>query len=450
MKYYKGKNLLFAGFCTILFGALPFSAPMLPVASANPLVPGSPQQQTIALVGATVHPVSQPSISDGTVLFKQGKIIAVGSDIKIPNDAQVIDVAGQHIYPGLFDAYTDLGLVEIAAVRATRDSSEVGQINPNVRALVAVNPDSELIPVARSGGVLFALAAPQRGLLAGTSAVVQLDGWTYEDMSLRGDAALHIAWPRSIPVTSWWDQSPPKAQLAARDKKRHEIRQAMDDARRYLLAQEAQDEIPPKFDARWESLIPVLQGKRPVVIQADEVQQIRDAIAFADHYKLRLIVLGGYDAPLCAEMLRTRDIPVIVSGVHRLPEHRHEAYDAPFTLPRRLADAKVRFCIASDQGGSNVRNLPYHAGTAAAYGLDDEEALKAITLYPAQILGVADEIGSLEPGKRASLIVCDGDILEATTRITSAFLNGSTVDLNDRHKQLWKKYQEKYRRLGGE
>ncbi len=427
-----------------MFGMLLICAPN--TLFANPLVPGSPQTTPIALVGGTVHPVSKPSISQGTVLFENGRITSVGSDLQLPAGTRVVDTTGQHVYPGLFDAYTDLGLVEIGAVRATRDSAEVGSINPNVRALVAVNPDSELIPVARSGGILFALTAPQRGLLSGTSAVIQLDGWTYEDMQLKGDAALHIQWPRTVPVSSWWDQTPPTAQVAARDRQRREIREAMDAAQRYRLAKDPKSTTPPPLDARWESLLPVLEGARPVVIHADEVQQIRDAIAFADHYQLKLIILGGYDAPQCAEMLRTRDIPVIIAGVHRLPERRHEAYDAPFTLAKRLADAKVRFCIAGNQDGSNVRNLPYHAATASAYGLTDDQALKSITLFPAQVFGVADQIGSIEPGKRASLIVVEGDLLEATSKITAAYLNGSLVDLNDRHKQLWSKYQEKYRR----
>ncbi|MEQ8788069.1 MAG: amidohydrolase family protein [Pirellulaceae bacterium] len=414
--------------------------------SAAPEVPGKPQTRPVALIGATVHPVSGPAIENGVLVFDRGEIVAVGNaKTKIPENAERLDLQGKHVYPGLFDAYTNMGLVEINAVRATRDEAETGRINPNASARVAVNPDSELIPVTRSNGVLLTLTAPSGSLLAGRSSVLQLDGWTYEDMTLQSDVALHIVWPRMSAVA---DAAKKGAQQGnSRDKAVEQLRQAFDDARAYRLARQADEDYP--LDARWESMLPVLDGALPLLVVADESQQIQAAVAFAEQQKCRMILYGGYDAPRQAELLKQHDVPVIVGGVYRLPERRDDAYDAAYTVPQRLQAAGVKFCIsgAGRFGASNVRNLPYHAATAAAYGLSEEDALKSITLYPAEILGVADRVGSLEVGKQATLIVTDGDPLETPTQTEAAFIQGRRVELLDRHKRLWRKYQEKYRRL---
>jgi imidazolonepropionase-like amidohydrolase len=424
---------------------------------ATPEVPGAPQQRPIALVGGTVHPVSGPAIENATLLFQDGKIVAVGRDVAVPADAERVDIAGKHVYPGLIDANTQLGLVEIPSVRGSRDQAETGEINPNVKAQVAFNPDSELIPVGRSGGVLTVLTVPSGGLITGLSACMQLDGWTWEDMCLKPDVGLHINWPRMAPVEAAIvepGESPPGRD---RDKALKTIRRAVADARAYLVAKRAKASggaSAPEFDIRWEAMIPVLEKKIPVFIDAEDIQQIQSAVAFAEQERLRLVIVGGYDAPECIDLLKKNAVPVVVGGVHRLPRRRMDAYDAPFTVPARLHAAGVPFCIAGVIGGasgslpSNLRNLPYHAGTAAAHGLPAEEALKAITLYPAQILGVADRVGSLDVGKDATLIVTSGDPLEIPTQVTAAFVQGRTVQLTDRHKRLWEKYKEKYRRQG--
>jgi imidazolonepropionase-like amidohydrolase len=429
--------------CCLFVGAVALCCSVL---TAAPEIPGEPQKRPIVLLGATIHPVSGPAIENGVLLFDKGRITAVGdAKTEIPDDAERIELAGKHVYPGLFDAYTNMGLVEINAVRATRDQAETGQINPNVRAQVAVNPDSELIPVTRSNGVLLTLTAPGGSLLAGRSAVLQLDGWTYEDMTLQKDVALHVNWPRMAAVADAAKKGPQQGNT--RDKALEKLHAAFDDARAYRRAREADDDYP--IDARWEAMLPVLDGRLPLIVAADESQQIQAAVAFADQQKCRLILYGGYDAPRHAELLKKHDVPVIVGGVYRLPEHRQDDYDASYTVPQRLHEAGVKFCIsgAGRFGASNVRNLPYHAATAAAYGLPQDEALKSITLYPAQILGVADRVGSLEVGKDATLIITDGDPLETPTQTEAAFIQGRKVELSDRHKRLWKKYQEKYRRL---
>ncbi len=420
------------------------SAPLL----AAPEIPGKPQERPIALVGGTVHPVSGPAIENGTVLFEKGKLTAVGKESALPAGTEQFDVKGKHVYPGLIDSYTTLGLVEIDAVRATKDQAESGTINPNAKAQVAFNPDSELIPVARSNGVLSVLSVPQGGLMSGSSSVMQLDGWTWEDMTVRPVAGVHLRWPRTTPVREFLASDPETPDQKRRDTAIESIRQAFADARAYLTAKKAASlGKPPQFDARWEALIPVIEGQTPLVVDADDIQQIQACVAWAAKEKLKIILWGGYDALHCAELLKKHDVPVIVAGVHRLPARPGEPYDHPFTLARRLQDAGIRYCISSSGDAWAVRNLPYHAATAAAYGVTPEEALKSITLYPAQILGVADRLGSLETGKDATLFVADGDILEIPTQVQRAYIQGRQVDLSDRHKRLYEKYQEKYRRI---
>jgi imidazolonepropionase-like amidohydrolase len=434
--------------CTFRICLLFFASATLSLtALASPEIPGAPQTRPIALIGGTVHPISGPPIREGTVLFDKGRIVSVGKNVELPPGTKLIHASGLHVYPGLFDAYSNMGLVEINAVRATRDGEETGTLNPNVKAQVAVNPDSELIPVTRSNGVLLCLTAPSGGLISGRSSVLQLDGWTYEDMTLLPDAGMHIDWPRMAPVSDWWVEQSAKEQLAERDKALESLRQAFEDARRYLAAREARPDDPP--DARWEALRDVLAGELPLIVAADDRQQIQAAVAFAAREKVRLILYGGYDAPLCAALLKRHRVPVIVGGVYRLPQRRDDAFDAAYTLPKRLHEAGIPFCIsgAGRFGASNVRNLPYHAATAAAYGLPVDEALKAVTLYPARILGVEQRVGSLEREKDATLIVTTGNPLETASQVEMAFIQGREVDLSDRHKRLWRKYQEKYRRM---
>jgi imidazolonepropionase-like amidohydrolase len=414
-------------------------------ALAHPGVPGAPQKRPVALANATIHPVSGPVIEKGTLVFDSGKITAIGNGITPPAGAEVIDLTGKHVYPGLFDAVTDLGLVEINSIRATIDGQEQGQLNPNVRAIVAVNPDSEVIPVTRSNGVLLTLAAPYGGLMSGRSGVIQLEGWTWEEMTIKSDVGLHIQWPSYLSGgrrgrSEAEETSTPRGSQAV-----EQLRQALADARAYGAARKVDPSTPR--DARWESLQDVLDGKLPVMIHADEVKQITAAVAFAEREKLRLVIVGGYDAPQCIDLLKKHNVPVIVGGTYRLPRRRGDAYDAAYSLPAELHKANLKFCISTHGrfGASNVRNLPYHAEVAVGFGLPADEALKAITLFPAQILGVDDRVGSLAIGKDATLFVADGDPLNTATQIVSAWIGGRKVDLNDRHKTLFHKYEEKYK-----
>jgi imidazolonepropionase-like amidohydrolase len=410
---------------------------------ANPQVPGAPQKKPVALTNATIHPVSGPVIEKGTLVFEGGKITAIAANAVVPDDAEKIDLGGKHVYPGLFESLNDVGLIEINSIRATIDAQETGQLNPNVRAVVAINPDSEIIPVTRSNGILLSLAAPYGGLMSGRSAVIQHDGWTWEDMTIKGDVALHIQWPQSAGGRR--GRSGAEETSAAPDRGVEAIRQALTDARAYLKARNADSKFPR--DARWESLDDVLAGKLPVIVHADDIRQINAAVAFAEREGLKLIIAGGYDAPRCADLLKKKNIPVIVAGTYRLPRRRSDGYDTAYAVPGELAKAGIKYCISARGrfGANQVRNLPYHAAAAVGFGLSADEALKAITLYPAQIFGVANRVGSLEQGKDATLFVCDGDPLNTPTQITAAWIGGRKVDLNDRHKTLYHKYEEKYR-----
>ena len=428
----------------VLLSALLLASP----ASASDQIPGTPQDRPIAIVGATIHPVSSESLPGGTILFDRGRIVAVGTSVEIPGDALVIRAEGRHVYPGLISADTQIGLLEIQAVRATDDRQEVGRINPNVRAETAFNPESEMIPVTRANGIMVAVAAPAGPLIRGMSAAMLMDGWTWEEMTLRAPLALNIDWPSMATPASGTAPEAARRMLAERDSALRELTEAFERARTYRKARAAgapAGVAAHEIDARWEAMIPVLEGRVPVVVWADEVREIQAAIRWAEQENLRLIIGGGQDAWRVADLLRTHDIPVLVGGVYRLPQRRFSPYDEPFTLPAKLYEAGVRFAIATGDGFYAERNLPYHAGTAAAYGLPHDEALRSITLSAAEILGIADRVGSLEPGKDATLIVTDGDPLEIPTSVERAFIQGRTVDLTSRHTQLRDKYRERYR-----
>lgn len=418
--------------------------------SASDQVPAPKQDHPIALVGGTIHTVSGATIENGTVLFIDGKITALGRKVELPEGTVSVPIQGKHVYPGLIGAHTTLGLVEIGAVRASRDYAEVGDIKPNVRAEVAINPDSELIPVTRANGITLALSCPTGGAISGTSALIMLDGWTWEAMTLKAPVGLHVNWPRMGVRRSRWETRSEKEQLKERDERIQMIRNAFAEARAYLKAKDAEVQKGVPYhdtDLRWEAMIPMLKKEAPVFIHANDIRQIQAAIDWAIEEDINIILVGGADAWRVTDLLKTKNIPVIIDAVHNTPMRRWEAYDTPFTNALKLHKSGVAFCIAYSHA-ANARNLPYNAATAAAYGLPKEEALKSITLYPAQILGVADRVGSLEVGKDATLIVTNGDPLEITTQVEREFIQGRDIDLTSRHTQLYKKYKTKYQRLG--
>jgi len=421
------------------------------VARGSDSVPGGPQTRPVAIVGGTVHTVSGGVIEGGVVVFDKGKITVVGKGEAVAAGTEVIDAKGKHVYPGLMDACTDLGLTEIESIRATRDAAETGSVNPNVRAERAVNPDSEQIPVARANGVLLTVTAPEGGTVSGMSACLRMDGWTWEQMLVKGATGMHMNWPNvsrpggAGPARRGGGGGGAGPEVAADADPLRGVRKLIADSRAYAAARAADPAFPN--DSRWEAMVPVVEGKVPVVVNADGAEAIASAVAFAQKEKLKLVIVGGYEAERVAALLKEHGVAVVISGVHRNPNRRMEAYDAPFTLAARLRDAGVVFAISSNRAAAFSRNLPYHAATAAAFGLTKDEAIRAITLSPAEIFGVADLVGSLAAGKEATLFIADGDILETPTQVVAAWTQGRRVDLTSRHTRLWKKYETKYEQL---
>jgi len=410
-----------------------------------------PQEMPIAITNAVIHPVSGPPIARGYVLFDKGLITEVGP----MDDGRVfiatvrqIDATGKHVYPGMISPYTQLGLAEIAAVRASRDSNEAGDISPEAVAASAVNPDSTLLPVTRSNGVLCAGVFPAGGSIPGRASVIQLEGWTPEQLTIKRDAGLVVSWPLMRTITAlWMDKSAEEQERDIRSRTRA-IRDAFTTARSYLAARKADPASLP-VDLRWEAFAgtfgPDAKTRTPVFIEANEYDQITAALAFAQEFGLRIVIIGGNDAPLAAAELKRLDIPVICNSTHRVPRRDDSAYDEAYTLPARLAKAGIRFALASGEETPHERNLPYVAAMAVAHGLDESLAIRSITLSAAEILGVDAFIGSLAPGKHATLIITDGPAMEITTNTTAAFIQGMEIDLRNKQSALAEKYIEKYK-----
>jgi len=407
------------------------------------------QDAPLVLRGGRVVTVSDGVIEGGTVVVVNGRIAAVGRDLPVPPGAAVVDVTGKWVYPGLVDALTSLALTEIGSVRGSVDTTEVGEVNPNAKAWVALNPHSELIPVARAGGVTAALSSPGGGLVSGQSAVIRLAGTTPAEMTLRPGAALHVVHPDGRAASGEAAERERKT-LAEREKEKREsqakalerLRNLLEEARAYsaaIAAAAAGRMEKPKPDAVLEALGPAARGEQPVVWRADAADEIRAAVAFAEAQRLKLVLAGGLEAWRVADLLKQRDVPVLIK-VLRLPRKRSDPYDAAFANAAILSRAGVRFALVTDDE-ANSRNLPNEAAMAHAFGLPREAALRAITLAPAEILGLEARIGSIEAGKDADLLVASGDILDHRTRVEAVYVAGAPQSLETRHTRLWDRFR---------
>jgi len=408
----------------------------------------APQQRTIAIGSATVHPVSGPAIENGVVVFKKGRIIWIGkaTDAKVVFDGEalLIDAKGKHVYPGFISPYSQLGLSEIGAVRASRDFTEVGEFTPEVRAAVAVNPDSTLLPVTRANGVLLFATFPRGGLLPGRASVMRMDGWTWEDMAVRADAGLVVRWPGQARRRRR-RQDPERDAPGRAEKAMLRLGEVFGRARAYHRAKEGGQAL--RTDIRFDAMGPALRGERPVFFLANSYDQIVGAVHFAARHRLEAVIVGGRDAILCADLLEKHSVGVIVTGLHRFPVRSDSDFDEAYKLPAALEAAGIAWCLASSERIANERNLPYTAARAVAYGLKRDAALRALTLASARLLGVDKDYGSLEAGKSATLFICDGDPLEVTTNVERAFIDGREIDLTSKQTKLAEKYREKYRQL---
>lgn len=411
-------------------------------------VPAKKQEKPIALIGGTIHTVTNGTIENGTIVFDNGKITQVGKNVVIPAGAEKIDVTGKHVYPGLINAASTAGLQEIESIRATVDTRETGSINPNVRTEIAVNPESEIIPTIRANGITLSHLIPSGGLIAGRTSVIMMDGWTNEEMTLYAPAGMYVNWPSMSVSRSPYVRLSEEEQTKNILKNLSDLRSAFDDARAYLQAKKSDPSNHPT-DVRWEAMAGVFAKEIPLIVKADDIRQIRSAVLFAKEHDIRLIIHGGRDAWTVTSLLKENNVPVIVGPIFDLPAKRWDGYDSPFTPPKKLYDAGIPFAI-SGEGLETMgeRSLGFQAATAAAYGLPREEALRSVTISAARILGIEQSAGSLELGKDATIIVTTGDPLEILTNVEMEYIQGKKTDLRSRHTQLWKKYEEKYRQLG--
>jgi imidazolonepropionase-like amidohydrolase len=405
-----------------------------------------PARGTFAIRNARIVTVSGPDIENGTVVIRDGKIEAVGANVSVPGGAQTIDGRGLSVYPGMIDAGTNMGLVEVPqGANGTVDTSEVGELNPNAMAIIAVNPHSAHIAVTRVEGITTTLTAPTGGLISGQAALINLLGTAPKEMAVVPQVALVINYPRiGGGGGGFGGFQQPAANLSetltANERQLDQIRKQLRDAEAYGRSQDAyaKDKSLPRPDQNvvLAALVPYVRGEQPVIFRADREAEIRGALKFAEEMKLKPIILGGNDAWKVASLLKEKNVPVILTGILSLPGREDDAYDALYEQPAKLQQAGVRFCISTGDAGAEVRNLAQYAGMAAAYGLSKADAVKSVTLYPAQIMNVADRLGTIEIGKMANLVITDGDLLEIRSRIRYLFIDGRPVALTSRHTEL--------------
>jgi imidazolonepropionase-like amidohydrolase len=403
---------------------------------------------------ARIITVSGAEIENGTIVIRDGKIAAVGTDAGVSTaGAREIDARGLTVYPGMIDAGTSIGLMEIGSgAPGTVDLAEVGDMNPNAQAIVAVNPHTAHINVTRVNGVTSVVTMPTGGIISGQAAVINLDGTTPLEMAVVPSAALVINFPR-ISTTSFDALFNPvqgnlNEAVTARDRQLDQLRKMLRDAEAYGKAHDAYERdrtLPrPERNVTLASLVPFVRNEHPVLIRADRETEIRAAIRFAEEMRLqRPIILGGNDTWKAAALLKEKNVPVILTGVLDLPSREDDFYDTLYANAAKLQEAGVRFCISTGNTSANVRDLPFHAGMAAAFGLPRAEALKAVTLYPAQIMNVADRLGSIETGKLANLVITDGDMLDARTHVRYLFINGREIPLTSRHTELYEQFRNR-------
>jgi imidazolonepropionase-like amidohydrolase len=401
----------------------------------------------ILLRNVTVHNPGEPAvISD--VRIAKAKIDAIGREMA-ETGATVFDAKGLHLFPGLIDAGTQVGLTEIGSAKETHDFSEGGDFQPDLRAAVAVNPESELIPVTRANGVTTVVVRPIGSVIGGQAGLINLAGWVPKEMAVVEQLALHIEFPSESPVFRMDPSVAGMGRAVARKQREEKVKKLKElfaEAKRYDAGRKANPDGP--IVPRLEAMLPYLHGDKPVIISAERKPEIVDALKLADDLKLKIILSGATDAWKVADELKKRDVPVIVGPVMSLPVEKDDPYDAPYANAAKLHKAGVRFCIRST-GSSNARNLPYEAAMAASYGLPPDEALKAITVYPAQILGVADQLGSIETGKRANLVLTNGDLLQPSTQVLGLFIDGKPLEPVSKQTRLYEKYRERLKEVQG-
>ena len=423
----------------------------------NP-IPAPAQTKSVLLLNGTAHIGNGKVIENSAIGFKNGKLemVADATIIKIMAGAYdtIINIQGKHVYPGIIAPNSTIGLMEIEAVRATRDYADVGGYNPHVRSVIAFNSDSKIPPTVRTNGVLLAEITPRGGVISGTSSVLELDGWNWEDMEMKTDMGVHMNWPRMFKRD--WEKNedahemPPLKKSDDYEKQKNEMKKFFADAKAYyevVIESEEKQSLNEK-NLRLEAMKGIFDGTKFLFIHANYVKEIEDAIHFSKEAGIKKIgIVGGTDSWMVTDLLKENNVSVMVNRVHDLPTRADDDIDLPYKLPSLLQKAGVLFCLenSGDMEAIHARNIPFLAGTAAAYGLTKEEALSSITLNTAKILGIDSRVGSLEVGKDATLFISSGDALDVkTNNVEWAFIRGKKLDLSNEQKLLNEKYLKKY------
>lgn len=415
---------------------------LITVKAQETIAPAPKQVQPIVITNAIVHIGNGQVLNNATIVVTNGKISAVGNNVTVPANAKTVNAQGKHVYPGLILSSSNLGLVEVPAVRASSDVREIGDMNPNVRSIIAYNTDSKVINTLRPNGVLLASIVPEGGLVSGQSSVVQLDAWNWEDAALKIDNGVHFNVPSLMPrgFGSGRAGAPETDPVKEGLDKIDEFKGFLHQAKAYSSVKK-----PEAVNLKYEAVKGLFDGSKKLFIHASTVKQILVGIDLAKEFGLDAVIVGGEDSWQVADLLKQANISVILSQPHSLPILPDDDVDQPYKTAAQLQKAGVLFAINDEDGQTRGRNLPFNAGTAAAYGLDREQALAAITLNAAKILGVADKTGSIEVGKDANIVISEGDILDMKTNlVTAAFIQGREINLDNKQTQLYEKFKQKY------
>ena len=401
--------------------------------------PANKQTQAITITGATIHVGNGTVIENGTVVFENGKIQAVGNS-STATKGQVVDASGKHIYPGFIAANTSLGLVEINSVNASNDQVEMGSMIPHVRSLIAYNAESKVVESMRPNGILTAQVIPKGGRISGTSSIMQLDAWNWEDAAIKADDGIHLNWPSSLSRGRWWLGEPAGLRPNSNyGKQVNDIVNFVNESKAYLKGKRTTKNLP------FEAMEGLFDGSQKLFIHVDDEKGITDAVNFAVENGVKMVIVGGYQAHTVAGLLKSNNIPVLVNRTHTVPASEDHDYDLPFKNPKLLADAGVLVGIQGHSNNFQTRNLPFYAGQVVGQGMAKEDALKLITSNIAKILGIDDQLGTIEVGKNATLFVSKGDALDMIgNQLTHAFIDGRAISLETHQTELWKRYRNKY------